>query len=109
MALAVKISPEEILEFKEDFEELLEAFYNTVLTQDQNICITNLSHIYEHYISIHTYYRKANGGAVQTETMGIIDFHYKETLNDIGHVLRRVVQETVLDESMLLSALPGEH
>ena len=35
MALAVKISPEELLEFKRDFEELLEAFYYTVLTQGQ--------------------------------------------------------------------------
>ena len=103
--MAVRISPEEILEFKEDFEELLDAFYNTVLTQGQNICITNLSRIYEHYISIHIYYRKTNGGTVQIETMGIIDFRYKETLNDIGHVLWRVVQETALDESTLLCAL----
>ena len=104
--MAVKISPEELLEFKEDFGELLEAFYNTVLTQDQNICITNLNRIYEHYISIHIYYQKTNGGTVQIETMGIIDFRYKEALNDIDHVLRRVVQETALGESTLLSALP---
>ena len=106
MALAVKISPEELLEFKRDFEELLEAFYNTVLTQGQNMCITNLSHISEHYINIHLYYRKTNGRTVQIETMGIIDFRYKEVLNVIGHVLRGVVQETSLGESTLLSALP---
>ena len=53
MALAVKISPEELLEFKRNFEELLEAFYNTVLTQGQNVCITNLSRIYEYFIDIH--------------------------------------------------------
>ena len=106
MALAVKISPEELLEFKRDFEELLEAFYNTVLTQGQNMCITNLSRISEHYINIHLYYQKTNGRTVQIETMGIIDFRYKEVLNVIGHVLRAVVQETSLGESMLLSALP---
>ena len=43
MVLAVKISP----------EELLEDFDNTVLTQNQNVCITNLSRIYEYYIDIH--------------------------------------------------------
>ena len=106
MALAVKISPEELLEFKRDFEELLEAFYNTVLTQGQNMCITHLSRISEHYINIHLYYRKTNGRTVQIETMGIIDFRYKEVLNVIGHVLRGVVQETSLGESTLLSALP---
>ena len=104
--MAVKISPEELLEFKRDFEELLEAFCNTVLTQGQNVCITNLSHISEHYISIHIYYQKTNGRTVQIETMGIIDFRYKETLNVIGHVLRGVVQETGLGESTFLSALP---
>ena len=51
MALAATISPEELLEFKKDFEELMEAFHNTVLTQGQNICITNLSHISEYYIN----------------------------------------------------------
>ena len=56
MALAVTISPEELPEFKRDFEELMEAFYNTVLTQGQNVRITNLSHISEHYINIHIYY-----------------------------------------------------
>ena len=106
MAFAVKISPEELLEFKRDFEELLEAFCNTVLTQGQNVCITNLSRISEHYISIHIYYQKTNGRTVQIETMGIIDFRYKETLNVIGHVLRGVVQETGLGESTFLSALP---
>ena len=40
MALAVTISLEELLEFKRDFEELVEAFYNTVLTQGQNVCIS---------------------------------------------------------------------
>ena len=106
MALAVKISPEELLEFKRDFEELLEAFYNTVLTQGQNVCITNLSRISEHYISIHIYYQKTNGRTVQIETMGMIDFHYKKALNIIGHILGGVVQEADRDESTFLSALP---
>ena len=43
---------------------------------------------------------------MQIETMGIVNFRYKEALNVIGHVLRRVVQETGLGESTLLSALP---
>ena len=38
MALAAMISLEELLEFTKNFEELMEAFYNTVLTQGQNIC-----------------------------------------------------------------------
>ena len=42
MVLAVRISP----------EELLEDFNNTALTQNQNVCITNLSRIYEYYIDI---------------------------------------------------------
>ena len=70
MALAAMISPEELLEFKRDFEELMEAFYNTVLTQGQNICITNLSHISEYYIDIHIYYQKANGRTVQIKNNG---------------------------------------
>ena len=78
MALAVKISPEELLEFKRDFEELMEAFYNTVLTQGQNVCITNLSCISENYINIHIYYQKTNGRTVQIETMGMIDFRYNK-------------------------------
>ena len=106
MALAVTISPEELLEFKRDFEELMEAFYNTVLTQGQNVCITNLSHISEHYINIHIYYQKTNGRTVQIETMGVIDFRYKKALNIIGHILRGVVQEANRDESTFLSALP---
>ena len=93
MALAVKISPEELLEFKSNFEEHLEAFYNTVLTQGQNVCITNLSHISEHYISIHIYYQKTNGRTVQIETMGMIEFRYKKALNIIGHIFGGVVQE----------------
>ena len=92
MALAVKMSPEELLEFKRDFEELMEAFYNTVLTQGQNVCITNLSRISEHYISIHIYYSKINSRTVQIETMGMIDFHYQKALNIIGHILGGVVQ-----------------
>ena len=77
MALAATISLEELLELKRDFEELMEAFYNTVLTQGQNVCITNLSHISDHYINIHIYYQKANGRTVQIETMGVIDYHYR--------------------------------
>ena len=106
MALEVKISPEELLEFKRDFEELLEAFYKTVLTQGQNVCITNLSLISEHYISIHIYYQKTNSRTVQIETMAMIDFHYKKALNIIGHILWGVVQEANQDESTFLSALP---
>ena len=108
MALAVKISPEELLEFKRDFEELMDAFYNT-LTQGQNVCITNLSHISEHYINIHIYYQKTNDRTVQIETMGVIDFHYKKALDIIGHILWGVVQEADRDESTFLSALPWEH
>ena len=106
MALAVKISPEELLGCKRDFEELLEAFYNTVLTQGQNVCITNLSRISEHYISIHIHYQKTNSRTVQIETMGMIDFRYKKALNIIGHILGGVVQEADRDESTFLSALP---
>ena len=106
MALAVKISTEELLEFKRDFEELMEAFYNTVLTQGQNVCITNLSRISEYYINIHIYYQKTNGRTVQIETMGVIDFRYKKALNIIGQILWGVVQEADRDESTFLSALP---
>ena len=106
MALAVKISLEELLEFKRDFEELMEAFYNTVLTQGQNVCITNLSRISEYYINIHIYYQKTNGRTVQIETMGVIDFRYKKALNIIGQILWGVVQEADQDESTFLSALP---
>ena len=105
MALAVKISPEELLEFKRDFEELMEAFYNTVLTQGQNVCITNLSRISEHYIKIHIYYRKTNGRTVQIETMGLIDFRYKKGLNIIGHIVWGVVQEADRDGPTFLPAL----
>ena len=105
MALAATISPKELLEFKRDFEELMEAFHNTVLTQGQNICITNLSGIPEHYINIHIYFQKTNGRTVQIETMGMIDFHYKKALNIIAHTLWGVVQEADRDKSMFLSAL----
>ena len=93
MAFAVKISPKELLESKRDFEELMEASYNTVLTQGQNVCITNLSRISEHYVNIHIYYQKTNGRTVQIETMGMIDFRYKKALNIIGHILLGVFQE----------------
>ena len=106
MALAVKISLEELLEFKRDFEELLEAFYNTVLTQGQNVCITNLSRISEHYINIHIYYQKTNGRTVWIETMGVIDFRYRKAPNILGQILWGVVQEADRDESTFLSALP---
>ena len=105
MALAATISPEELLEFKRDFDEFLEAFHDTVLTQGQNICITNLSRISECYINIHIYYQKTNGRTVQIETMGVIDFHYKKALNNIAHTLWGVVQEADRDGSMFLSAL----
>ena len=105
MALAAMISPEELLEFKRDFEELMEAFYNTILTQGQNVCITHLSRISEHYINIHIYYQKTNGRTVQIETMGVIDFCYKKALNIIGQTLWGIVQEADRDESTFLSAL----
>ena len=57
------------------------------------VCITNLSRISEHYISIHIYYQKTNSRTVQMETMGMIDFCYKKALNIIGHILGGVVQE----------------
>ena len=82
--MAATISSEELLEFKKNFEELMEAFYNTVLTQGQNICITNLSRISEYYINIHIYYQKANGRTVQIETMGVIDSRYKKALDREG-------------------------
>ena len=106
MALAVKISLEELLEFKRDFKELMEAFYNTVLTQGENVCITNLNRISEHYINIHIYYQKTNGRTVQIETMGVIDFCYEKALKIIGQILWRIVQEPDRDESTFLSALP---
>ena len=103
MALAVKISPEELLEFKSNFEGHLEAFYNTVLTQGQNVCTTNPSRISEHYISIYLYYQKTNGRTVQIEKMGMIKFHYKMALNIIGHNFGGVVQGADRDESTFLS------
>ena len=105
MALAATISSEELLEFKKNFEELMEAFYNTVLTQGHNICITNLSCISEYYINIHIYYQKADGRTVQIETMGMIDSRYKKALDIIAHTLWGVVQEADRDGSMFLSAL----
>ena len=106
MALAVKISSEELLELKRAFEKLMKTFYNAVLTQGQNVCIANLRNIAEHYINIHIYYQKTNGRTVQIETMGVIDFHYKKALNIMGHILWGVVQEVDRDESTFLSALP---
>ena len=103
--MAATISSEELLEFKKNFEELMEAFYNTVLTQGQNICITNLSRICEYYINIHLYYQKVNGRTLQIETMGVIDSRYEKALDTIAHILGRVVQEANQDGSMFLSAL----
>ena len=105
MALAATISSEELREFKKNFEELMEAFYKTVLTQGHNICITNLSCISEYYINIHIYYQKADGRTIQTETMGMIDSRYKKALDIIAHTLWGVVQEADQDGSMFLSAL----
>ena len=105
MTLVATISPEELLEFKRDFEELMEAFYNTKPTQGQNVCITNLSRISEHYINIHISYQNTNGRTVQIETMGMIDFHYKKALNIISHPLWGVVQEADRYGSMFLSDL----
>ena len=64
MGLAVKISP----------EELLKDLNNAVLTRNQNVCITNLSRIYEYYIDIPIYIREIKGRTAQIETMGITKF-----------------------------------
>ena len=87
MALEAMIEVEELQEFEENFEKLMEAFHNTVLTQGQNVYLTNLSNIQKSYINLHIFYRKANGGSVQIETMGVIDHHYRRTLRVIGHTL----------------------
>ena len=44
-ALAAMIEMGELQEFQEKFELLVEAFHNTILTQGQDVCFTNLSDI----------------------------------------------------------------
>ena len=99
------IKPEELDEFVKRFEELLEAFYNTILIQGQNICITNLSRIQDKYINLHIYYHKSNGKTVQIETMGVIDHQYKKALDIIAYTFWEITQEVDRDESRFLSAL----
>ena len=98
------IKKEELQEFREKFELLVEAFHNTVLIQGQDICFTNLSNIQNSYINLHIYYKKANGRRVQVETMGVIDHRYKRTLDIIGHTLWEITQEAERDHTL---PLPG--
>ena len=105
MALEAMIEPEELQEFKEGYEELLEAFHNTVLTYGYNICITHLSRIDDHYINMHIYYNLADGQPVQMEIMGIIDKRYKHALVIIGQSLWRAIQTADRDEDSFLSRL----
>ena len=56
MVLEAMISTEELQEFREKFEGLVEAFHNTILTQGQDVCFTNLSNIQKNYINLHIYY-----------------------------------------------------
>ena len=104
MASAAMIEKKELQEFQEEFELLLEAFHNTILTQGQDICFTNLSNIPKNYINLHIYYKKANGKTVQVETMGVIDHRYKKALQIIGHTLWEVTQEADKDHTL---SLPG--
>ena len=104
MASAAMIKMEELQEFQEKFEALVEAFHNTILTQGQDVCFTNLSNIQKNYINLHIYYKKANGKKVQIETMGVVDHHYRKALDIIGHTLWEVTQEADRDHSL---SLPG--
>ena len=103
---AAIIRPEELREFQNKFEQLMEAFYNTILIQGQDVCITNLSCIPEKYVNLHIYYRNGNGRAVQVETMGVIDHRYQRALAVIGNTLWEVTQEAKRDTSLFLAALP---
>ena len=104
MASAAMIKREELQEFQEKFELLVEAFHNTILTQGQDICFTNLSNIQKNYINLHIYYKKANGKTVQVETMGVIDHRYRKALRIIGHTLWEITQEADRDHTL---SLPG--
>ena len=104
MASAAMIKKEELQEFQEKFELLMEAFHNTVLIQGQDVCFTNLSNIQKNYINLHIYYKKANGKKVQVETMGVIDHRYQKALRIIGHTLWEVTQEADRDHTL---SLPG--
>ena len=104
MASVAMIKEEELQEFQEKFELLVEAFHNTVLIQGQDVCFTNLSNIQKNYINLHIYYTKANGRKVQVETMGVVDHRYKKALDIIGHTLWEVTQEADRDHTL---ALPG--
>ena len=105
MVLGAMIKAEELREFQEKFEELVEAFHNTILTQGQDVCFTNLSNIQENYVNLHIYYRKANGRMVKIETMGAIDHRYRQALNIIGHTLWEVTQEADRDRTLPLPGL----
>ena len=105
MVLGAMIKVEELREFQEKFEELVEAFHNTILTQGQDVCFTNLSNIQKNYVNLHIYYRKANGKTVQIETMGVIDHRYRQALNIIGRTLWEVTQEADRDHTLPLPGL----
>ena len=98
------IKEEELQEFQEKFRLLVEAFHNTILTQGQDVCFTNLSDIQKNYINLHIYYKKANGKKVQVETMGVVDHCYRRALDIIGHTLWEVTQEAERDHTL---SLPG--
>ena len=99
------IEEKELQEFQEKFELLMEAFYNTILTQGQDVCLTNLSNISRNYINLHIYYKKADGKTVQVETMGVIDHRYRKALQIIGHTLWEVTQEANRDHTLFLPGL----
>ena len=99
------IKEEELQEFRKKFELLVEAFHNTVLTQGQDVCFTNLSNIQKNYINLHIYYKKTNGKRVQIETMGVIDHRYEKALRIIGHMLWEVTQEADRDHTLSLPAI----
>ena len=105
MALAAMIEREELQEFQEKFELLVEAFHNTVLIQGQDVCFTNLSDIQNRYINLHIYYTKANGKKVQVETMGVVDHRYRRALDIIGYTLWEVTQEADRDHTLPLPGL----
>ena len=85
----------------EEIKKLLEVFYNTILSQGHNVCITNLSHIQEYYVNLHIYYKKANGRSVQIETMDIIDHQDKKAFSIIGQTLWDIIQEADRDNTFL--------
>ena len=100
MASAAMIKMEELQEFQEKFEALMEAFHNTILTHGQDVCFTNLSNIQKNYINLHIYYKKADGKKVRVETMGVVDHRYRKALDIIGRTLWEVTQEADRDHTV---------